>query len=52
MKKISIADVTIRESSEKAEFSMSFKEKMEVAKQLEKRNIDIIDTSLITKLSC
>ncbi len=49
MKKISIADVTIRESSEKAEFSMSFKEKMEVAKQLEKRNVDIIEMPNVAK---
>lgn len=49
MKKISIADVTIRESSEKAEFSMSFKEKMEVAKQLEKRNVDVIEMPNVAK---
>ena len=39
MKMIEIADLTIRESAEKAEFTMSFKEKMEVAKQLEKRKV-------------
>lgn len=49
MKKISIADVTIKESSEKTELSMSFKEKMEVAKQLEKRNVDIIEMPNVAK---
>ena len=49
MKKISIADVTIRESAERSEISMSFKEKIEVAKQLEKRNIDIIEMPNVSK---
>lgn len=43
MKKIEIADLTIRESAEKTDFSMSFKEKMEVAKQLEKRKVAVIE---------
>lgn len=43
MKMIEIADLTIRESAEKAEFTMSFKEKMEVAKQLEKRKVAVVE---------
>jgi len=43
MKKIEIADITIRECTEKPEFSLSFKEKVEVAKQLDKRGISVIE---------
>ncbi|MBR4965434.1 MAG: hypothetical protein IKY53_02980 [Lachnospiraceae bacterium] len=43
MKMIEIADLTIREASERTEFSMTFKEKMEVAKQLEKRKVAVVE---------
>ena len=43
MKKINIVDMTIRESVEKSDVTMSFKEKIEVAKQLDKLEIDVIE---------
>ncbi len=48
MKKIMIADMTIRESVVKSDISMSFKEKLEVAKQLEKLKVDVIEMPEIT----
>jgi len=43
MKKIFIADTTIAQSCINNSFSMSFKEKMEVAKRLEKIKVNIIE---------
>ncbi|MCQ2518329.1 MAG: hypothetical protein MJ119_06145 [Lachnospiraceae bacterium] len=43
MKTIKIADVTIKEAVEKAGYTLSFKEKMDVARQLEKLNTDVIE---------
>jgi len=41
---IKIADVTLREAEESGTASMSFKEKLEAAKLLEKMQVDIIET--------
>lgn len=43
MRKINIADSTIVESSSNRSFTMSFKEKVEVAKRLEKTGINVIE---------
>ncbi|MDD6733146.1 MAG: alpha-isopropylmalate synthase regulatory domain-containing protein [Lachnospiraceae bacterium] len=43
MSRIKIADITIKESAERNGFSLNFKERVEVAKQLEKLNIDVIE---------
>lgn len=48
MKKINIADITLREEGKPNGYSLSFKEKIEVAKTLDKLNIDVIETSPIT----
>ena len=46
MQKIMISDVTLRES-ETSNFNLSFREKIEVAKKLDKLNTDIIETQQI-----
>lgn len=43
MRNIKIADVTIKEAVEKSVFTLSFKEKMDVARQLEKMKADVIE---------
>ena len=43
MKKIIIADMTLVESTLNSSYSMNFKEKMEVAKRLEKIKVNVID---------
>lgn len=47
MQKILISDVTLRES-ETSDFNLNFREKIEVAKKLDKLNTDIIETPKIT----
>ncbi len=47
MKNIYISDITLREDAKNSSFS--FKEKLEIAKQLDKLNIDVIETAPITK---
>lgn len=49
MSKIKIADVTIKESAERNGVSMNFKERVEVAKQLEKLNVDVIEMPKATE---
>jgi len=44
MKKIKIADITLRESEQVHSAKLSFKEKLETAKLLEKLQVDIIET--------
>lgn len=43
MKNLSVADVTMRENTAFADFSLSFKEKLEIVKQMEKLEIDVIE---------
>ena len=44
MRQIKISDITLREQFKKPEANLSFKEKIEIAKHLDKMNIDVIDT--------
>lgn len=48
MSEIQIADITLREKSVSDVNSLSFKEKTEIAKQLDNLNIDVIETAPIT----
>ena len=43
MKRIKVADITIKEASRNTHMNLSFKEKMEVAKQLDSLKIDVIE---------
>ncbi len=47
MKKITIADATLRECAHRGDIALSFKEKIEIAKLLDKLNIDIIEAAPI-----
>lgn len=47
MTEIKIADVTLRDSSTSQATALSFKEKTEIAKQLDSLNVDIIETTPI-----
>ncbi|MCR5607730.1 MAG: hypothetical protein K6G26_01540 [Lachnospiraceae bacterium] len=47
MKKLNIVDMTIRECVEKNTFTMNFKEKLEIAKQMDKLKVDIIELPAI-----
>ncbi len=47
MKNIYISDITLREDAKNS--SLSFKEKIQIAKQLDKLNIDVIEAPAITK---
>lgn len=49
MNKIVIADMTIVESTSNNNYSMNFKEKMEVAKRLEKIKVNVIDMPKATE---
>ncbi|MBR3505618.1 MAG: hypothetical protein IKO02_01055, partial [Lentisphaeria bacterium] len=44
MRKIEIVDVSLREQAACNGSSLSFKEKIEVARQLDKLNVDAIET--------
>lgn len=47
LKNLKIVDVTLRESTLNPEYSLSFKEKLEIAKQLDKLNTDVIEVGEI-----
>ena len=47
MKKMLLTDVTLKEISKNSEFSLSFKENVEIVKLLNKINIDIIELPMI-----
>ena len=49
MRKIVISDVTLRQGTIKNSSALSFKEKIEIAKQLDKLNLNIIETSPISE---
>lgn len=48
MKKITVADITLREGVNTPDSSLSFKEKIEVAKNLDSLNVDVIEFAKIT----
>lgn len=48
MKKIAITDATLRECARRGDLALSFKEKIEIAKLLDKLNIDIIEAAPVT----
>lgn len=50
MKRIQIADVTLHEEATNPHFSLSFKEKIELAKELDKMGVDVIETAAIGDL--
>lgn len=45
MRTIRLADVTLRESAAKAESSLSFKQKLEIARELDRLGADVIETA-------
>lgn len=47
MKQIKIADVTLREGASGAKFPLSFKEKLELARELDRLGVDVIETAPI-----
>lgn len=47
MKKITITDATLRECARRGDIALSFKEKLEIAKLLDKLNIDVIEAAPI-----
>lgn len=49
MSNIYISDITLREAAKMENVSLSFKEKIEIAKQLDRLNINVIETAPITK---
>ena len=48
MKPIRISDVTLREAAADTQHPISFKEKIEIVKQLDRLNIDVIESFPIT----
>ena len=48
MNRIKVADITIKEASKNSRMNLSFKEKMEVAKQLDSLLIDVIEMPKVT----
>lgn len=50
MKSIKIVDATIRESVEKSDYEMSFKEKLEVARLMDRLEVDVIELPRITNI--
>lgn len=51
MRKIRISDITLRECSASSEYSLSFREKIEIAKLMDKLHCDIIEMPEIKNLS-
>ncbi len=47
MKKITITDATLRECARRGDIALSFKEKLEIAKLLDKLNIDVVEAAPI-----
>ena len=46
---IDISDITLREEAKRDDVTLSFKEKIEIARQLDRLNINVIETAPITK---
>ncbi|MCF0120636.1 MAG: hypothetical protein HUJ65_03265, partial [Oscillospiraceae bacterium] len=49
MKKIRISDITLRESDQLYTAGLSFKEKIEIAKNLERLRVDVIELGRLTE---
>lgn len=47
MRRIMISDITMKQSAETSGFALSFREKIELAKQLDKLGVDVIEVSPI-----
>lgn len=45
MKKIVVSDLTLREEAKRTDFSLSFKEKLEFARELDRMGVDVIETA-------
>ncbi len=49
MERLTVADVTLKEVAKSSEFSLSFREKIEIAKLLDKINVSVIELPAIKK---
>ena len=49
MEKLSIADITLKQAVKSAEYTLSFREKIEIAKLLDKANVSVIELPAIAK---
>ncbi len=49
MERVLIADVTLKEAAKSADYSLSFREKIEIAKLLDKINVSVIELPAIKK---
>jgi len=48
MKKIIISDLTLREEAKRTDLNLSFKEKLEFARELDRLGVDVIETAPLT----
>ena len=49
MEKLSIADITLKQAAKKSDYTLSFREKIEIAKLLDKVNVSVIELPAIIK---
>ncbi len=49
MEKLSIADITLKQASKKNDYTLSFRERIEIAKLLDKVNVSVIELPAIIK---
>ncbi len=49
MKKLMISDITLKQASKSADYSLSFREKIEIAKLLDKVNVSVIEIPAVVK---
>ena len=49
MEKLSIADITLKQAAKKNDYTLSFREKIEIAKLLDKVNVSVIELPAIIK---
>jgi 2-isopropylmalate synthase len=49
LKNIAIADISLRESGQQSTAGLSFKEKLEIAKLLEKLRVDVVETGYVSE---
>ena len=49
MEKLSIADITLKQAAKKSDYTLSFREKIEIAKLLDKVNVSVIELPAIVK---
>ena len=50
MRKINIADITLSESAAGKDLTLSFKEKLEIAKHLDKMKVDVLELPQLENL--